>query len=76
MLLRVLFQGKAQSLAGNVQIPTLADFTSDGQVVQPTKGARVTLRRLDSAEGAWLQCTGRRFDLNEEGEPVIYLGLE
>jgi hypothetical protein len=76
VILRVLFQGQAKALADKVATPTLADFTMDGQVVLPTKGDRVTLRRLDSAEGAWLVCTGRRFDFTEEGAPVIYLGLE
>lgn len=73
---RILLQGKAQSLADKVKIPTLADFTIDGQVVLPTKGDRVTLRRVDSVEGARLRCAGRRFDFTEGGEPVIYLGLE
>jgi hypothetical protein len=75
MILRVLFQGTAQGLAEKVVAPTLADFTVDGQLVLPTKGDRVTLRRLGSGEGAWLVCTGRRFDLNVDGEPVVYLGL-
>jgi len=76
VILRILFQGKAQALADKVQIPTLDNFTIDGQVVLPVKGDRVTLRRLDSAEGAWLHCTGRRFDFNDADGPVIYLGLE
>lgn len=76
MILRILFQAKAQALADKVQTPTLADFTINGQVVLPTKGDRVTLRRLDNAEGAWLHCTGRRFDLNDPDGPVIYLGLD
>jgi len=76
VILRILLQGKSQSLADRVQTPTIADFTVDGQVVLPIKGDRVTLRRLDSAEGAWLRCTGRRFDLCDPDGPVIYLGLE
>lgn len=67
-------QCTAQGLSEKVVTPTLADFTIDGQVVLPTKGDRVTLRR-NSTEGAWLVCTGRRFDLNVDGEPVVYLGL-
>jgi hypothetical protein len=75
VILRILYQGKAQALPGKVALPALADFTIDGQVVRPSKGDRVTLRRLDSAEGAWCVCTGRRFDFNEAGEPVLYIGL-
>lgn len=76
MKLQILFQGKSEHLSNKVQIPTMADFTIDGQVVLPAKGDRVTLRRLDSVDGAWLMCTGRRFDFNNDGEPVIYLGLQ
>lgn len=61
MKLRILLQGKAQALADKVQIPTLADFTIDGQVVLPTKCDRVTLRRLCSADrGCFLRQITRK----------------
>jgi hypothetical protein len=76
MVLHILFQGRARDIAGKLMCPSIDDFRVGGQLVLPVKGDRVTLRRVGSVEGVWLRCTGRRFDFNEEGEPILYLGLD
>ena len=67
---------KAQALADMVEVTGIEAFRVEGTVVLPTKGDRVTLRRKDTVEGAWLMCAGRRFDFSAEGEPIVYLGLQ
>jgi hypothetical protein len=77
VILHVIFIGdKAQQLADKVKVPGIEEFRVEGTVVLPTKGDRVTLKRTDCVEGAWLMCAGRRFDFNADGEPVVYLGLQ
>jgi hypothetical protein len=77
VILQVLFIGeKAQRLADKVEVPGIEDFRVEGELVLPVKGDRVTLRRTDSTEGAWLACAGRRFDFAADGEPVVYVGLQ
>jgi hypothetical protein len=77
VILHVTFIGdKAQQLADKVKVPGIEQFRVEGTVVLPSNGDRVTLKRTDCVEGAWLMCAGRRFDFNADGEPVVYLGLQ